>query len=364
MFIFILKWVKKGSSLRLTHLAESISLLPMTRPLRIEYPGACYHVMNRGRRGENIFTDFDDDKAFIDLLQEASEMFNLRVSAFCLMSNHYHILVQTPAGNLSRAMRHINGVYTQRYNRRRKIYGQLFRGRYKSVLVQENSHLLELLRYIHRNPVRAHMCKAVGDHLWSCHHGYISSAKKWDWLHKKSLLEMFDRDQIKAKRQYKSFVECEDSAEITNFFGKKNLSPFFGSQDFIKWVKATYRQLQNNTEIPQTKNLAPTIAEIKLVVCQYYEVEQRRLEQTKRGQVNEARNVAIYLARKRCGLRLEEIGREFEVLKYSSVSSIVTRTEKKLKTNSQLRNRVEEIHQMLNKSQAKTCPPPQVLIIF
>jgi hypothetical protein len=179
----------------------------------------------------------------------------------------------------------------------------------------------------------------------------------------KSLLGMFDQDQLKAKRQYKRFVECVDFAEVTNFFSKKNLASFFGSQDFNKWVKFTYQQLQNNTEIPQTKHLAPTIAEIKLVVCQYYEFEQRRLEQTKRGQVNEARNVAIYLARKRCGLRLEEIGLEFEILKYSSVSSIVTRTEKQLQTNSQLRDRVEEIHLTLNKSQAKTCPLPQFLII-
>jgi REP element-mobilizing transposase RayT len=309
--------------------------------------------MNRGRRGENIFTDREDHEAFITLLQETSEMFNLRVFAFCLMSNHYHILVQTPDGNLSRAMRHLNGVYTQRYNRRRNIDGQLFRGRYKSVLVQEDVHLLELLRYIHRNPVRAHMCEAVGDHLWSSHHGYISSAKKWDWLHKKPLLDMFDENLLKAERQYKSFVQCEDSVEVTNFFSKKNLASFFGSRDFIKWVKATYQQLQKHTEIPQARQLAPTIAEIKLVVCQYYKVEDRRFEQTKRGQVNEPRNVAIYLARKKCGLRLEEIGREFALLKYSSVSSIVTRTENLLKNNRQLRDRVEEVGLMLNKNQAK-----------
>lgn len=125
----------------------------MTRPLRIEYPDDWYHVMNRGRRGENVFADGDDYKDFIALLQETSKMFNFRVSAFCLMSNHYHILVQTSTGNLSRAMRHVNGVYTQRYNRRQNTDGQLFRGRYKSVLVQEDSHLLELLRYIHRNIV-------------------------------------------------------------------------------------------------------------------------------------------------------------------------------------------------------------------
>ena len=174
----------------------------MVRPLRIEYPGAWYHVMNRGRRGENVFADRDDYVTFIALLQETSEMFDFQVSAFCLMSNHYHILVQTPSGNLSRAMRHVNGVYTQRYNRRHDTDGQLFRGRYKSVLVQEDSHLLELLRYIHRNPVRAQMCNGASDYLWSSHHGYLISTKKWEWLHKEFLLGMFDRDLQKAKRQF------------------------------------------------------------------------------------------------------------------------------------------------------------------
>lgn len=136
----------------------------MTRPLRIEYPDAWYHVMNRGRRGDNIFADNEDYETFIVLLQEASKMFDLRISAYCLMPNHYHILVQTPRGNLSRAMRHINGVYTQRYNRKRKTDGQLFRGRYKSILVDADNYLLELLRYIHRNPVRAHLCNRVDDH--------------------------------------------------------------------------------------------------------------------------------------------------------------------------------------------------------
>ncbi len=110
----------------------------MARPLRIEYPDVWYHVMNRGRRGEDIFSDKQDYETFIALLRESVEMFDLCISGYCLMSNHYHLLVQTPAGNLSRAMRHINGVYTQRYNRRRNIDGKLFRWRYKSVLVEED----------------------------------------------------------------------------------------------------------------------------------------------------------------------------------------------------------------------------------
>jgi REP element-mobilizing transposase RayT len=310
--------------------------------------------MNRGRRGEEVFADSNDYEAFVALLQETAKMFDLRVSAFCLMSNHYHLLVQTPAGNLSRAMRHINGVYTQRYNRRRNIDGQLFRGRYKSVLVQQDCHLLELLRYIHRNPVRAHMCNAVDDYLWSSHHGYLSSAKQWVWLHKDFLLGMLDPELRQAKRRYKSFVRCEDSAEVVDFFSQKALPSFFGTRDFIDWIKVTYRQLQNHKEIPESKLLAPTIKEIMQAVCQCYEIKESQLGQAQRGRMNEPRNVAIYFARKRCGLRLEDIGREFGIEKYSSVSSIVTRTKRQLSQNMLLRQRVEGIELRLNKGQAKT----------
>jgi len=133
----------------------------MARPLRIQYPDAWYHVMNRGRRGETVFADEQDYKSFIALLQETSAMWKIRVAAYCLMSNHYHVLAQTPDGNLDRCMRHINGVYTQRYNRRHHKDGQLFKGRYKAILVDADHYLLELVRYIHRNPVRAGQSKRL-----------------------------------------------------------------------------------------------------------------------------------------------------------------------------------------------------------
>lgn len=174
----------------------------MARPLRIEYPGAWYHVMNRGRRGEEIFSDKKDYEAFVVLLRETGEMFDFQVSAYCLMSNHYHLLVRTPIGNLSRVMRHINGVYTQRFNRYYKVDGQLFRGRYKSILVEEGSYLLELLRYIHRNPVRAGICKAVEEYAWTSHHGYVSRARQRGCLYKQFLLGMFAGKTEKAKKLY------------------------------------------------------------------------------------------------------------------------------------------------------------------
>ena len=106
----------------------------MSRPLRIEYEGAWYHVMNRGRRADRIFEDPNDYQMFIDLLKDTTELWDVRISAYCLMSNHYHLLIHTPRGNLSRCMRHINGIYTQRFNRVHGLDGQLFRGRFKSIL--------------------------------------------------------------------------------------------------------------------------------------------------------------------------------------------------------------------------------------
>ena len=118
----------------------------MSRPLRIQYPNAWYHVMNRGRRAEAIFGGKNDYFTFIDLLKETVELWNSRVSAYCLLSNHCHLLEQTPDANLSRCMRHIDGAYTQRFNRSHHVDGQLFRGRYKGILIDAGTYLLEMVR--------------------------------------------------------------------------------------------------------------------------------------------------------------------------------------------------------------------------
>jgi putative transposase len=156
----------------------------MSRPLRIEYAGAWYHVMNRGRRLENVFEDRQDYRIFVDILKDASEMWHVKIAAYCLMPSHYHMLLQTPQGNIARAMRHVDGVYTQRYNKKHGQDGQLFRGRYKSILVNGDGYLLQIVRYIHRNPVKAGLVNALKDYAWSSHKGYLSVSKKWDWLYK------------------------------------------------------------------------------------------------------------------------------------------------------------------------------------
>ena len=270
----------------------------MARPLRIEYPGAWYHVMNRGRRAEKIFHDRHDYQAFVELLEESSEMWNIRVAAYCLMTNHCHILVQTPDANISRSMRHINGVYTQRFNKRHRCDGQLFRGRYKSILVSGDSYLLQLVRYIHRNPVN---------------------------------------DQ-----------------EITRIFESKKWPSILGPETFIDWVKGKYYALKADQEVPQAKDLAPETDLIITAVCKFYDVSRDELYRSRRGQFNEPRNVAIFLTRKLRRDSLKEISHQFHMEKYSSISSIIERMKKQMSADRNLQKRVDRVADGVSKSQEQT----------
>ena len=138
----------------------------MVRSLRIEYEHAFYHVMNHGKGWQDIFCGDGYFQAFLDTIVEASERFNAIIHCYCLMNNHYHLLIETPIANLGRVMRHINGVYTQRYNRMKKTDGPLFRGRYKAILVDADSYLLQLSSYIHRNPIECRKPLVVKLEVW------------------------------------------------------------------------------------------------------------------------------------------------------------------------------------------------------
>jgi len=326
----------------------------MSRPLRIEYPGAWYHVMNRGRRGENVFLNREDFETFIKLLRESVELWNVRVGAYCLLSNHYHILVQTPQGNLSRFMRHLNGVYTQRYNRAYRCDGQLFRGRYKAILVEEDNYLLELVRYIHRNPLRAGMVKDIDQYVWSSHLGYLTAEKQWAWLHKDYLLAMLATDTRKRFKAYRQFIEQEDSEEICQVFDKKKLPSILGSDKFVDWVKNSFFEDKAHNQVPDSGQLAPSMERIKAAVCQYYGIDVGELEQTKRGVSNEPRSVAIYLTRVFRREGLKEISAAFGMQGYSPASSAIERLEKKLSTDEGFQRRVVEIKQLVAGEKGQT----------
>lgn len=325
----------------------------MSRPLRIQYPNAWYHVMNRARRGQELFVDKKDMDIFLDLLQETATLFSLKVSAYCLMPTHYHLLVQTPDANLARCMRHINGIYTQRYNARYHCDGTLFRGRYKSVLVDADSYLLELVRYIHRNPLRVGLVKKIGRYLWTSHRGYLSKAAKWEWLHKEFVLRMLAKDQAVQIRKYRRFVEKRDTEPLASFYEKVNLPSLLGGREFVQWVKGNFYSGGIAKDIPQSKLLAPDKEAVTKAVCDFYDVSRLALLTIRRGVVNEPRDMAIYLQRTICGAPLLEIGAAFGLNGYSSVSSAVHRIKQRLPKERKLRKRVSDIKTLVEKDQTE-----------
>ena len=318
----------------------------MTRPLRIEYPDAWYHVMNRARKGQEAFATVEDCNSFIDIIKDAAEIFNMKIAAYCLMANHYHLLVQTPDANLSRCMRHINGIYTQRYNARNGCDGTLFRGRYKSIVVDADSYLLELVRYIHRNPLRAGIVAKLDDYEWSSHKGYVSKAKKWEWLHKDYILGMFSKDKRSQLISYKRFISSEESAELIHYYSKKNIPSILGDKIFVKLLKDSFLKKKKEKEIPESTKLCPEVIDIKQAVCAYYQIEETDLLMSRRGVENEARDFAMYMLRVIRSERLIKIAEEFNLSNYSSVSTAIERIKRKMDSK-KFRKMYEEILDLL-----------------
>ncbi len=326
----------------------------MSRPLRIEYPDAWYHVMNRGRRAEVIFDDADDYGMFTDLMKETSEMWNIRIAAYCLMPTHYHMLVKTPEANISRSMRHLNGVYTQRYNRRHHCDGQLFRGRYKSILVGSDSYLLQVVRYIHRNPVRAGLVDSLDAYNWSSHKGYVSVAKKWDWLFKEYILMRLSKNRGDWLRYYRKWVSVEKEGEVSQAIGQERWPAVLGPKEFLDRIKEMFGPKKTNEEIPSSRELLPEAGSIIETVCGAFGVAGSDLLKTRRGQTNDPRNVAIYLVRRLRRDTAGGIARHFGIEKDSTVNSTIDRMKKRLRTEKKLVRKVREIEVAIQKSQEQT----------
>ncbi len=183
----------------------------MTRPLRIEFPGAIYHVTSRGNARQKVFQDDEDREVFLSTLAWVIERFGWICHAYCLMGNHFHLMIETPTPNLSRGMRQLNGVYTQGFNRRHGKVGHLFQGRFKAILVERARYLLELARYVVLNPVRAKMVKVPERYAWSSYRATVGlnprppglNIVRIDWL-----LGQFAKTRLVARQRYAAFVQA------------------------------------------------------------------------------------------------------------------------------------------------------------
>lgn len=225
----------------------------MSRPLRIEFAGALYHVMARGNAREAIYLDDEDRQAFCQGLSRVSDRFDWRLWAYCLMDNHYHLLVETLQPTLSRGMREVNGVYTQGFNRRHGRVGHVLQGRYKAVLVDKDSYLLELSRYIVLNPVRANLCAKARDWPWSSYQAVMGKAVAPDALAVAETLGLFSEDRGVARRAYARFVT--EGAGIVLPENKQQL--FLGDDDFIERMAA--RAKAPSREVPRNQRVRKSL---------------------------------------------------------------------------------------------------------
>jgi len=226
----------------------------MARPLRIEYPGAFYHVMNRGLERRAVFTEDDDYKQFISRCLEIHLRYGILFHSFCLMPNHYHLLIETPRAGLSKAMRHLNGFYTQYFNRKRKRVGPLFQGRYKAILVDKESYLLQLSRYIHLNPVKAAITTKPEDYRYSSYRFFLGEKDAPAFLAADWLLSQFGNTKSKARSHFHEFTM--DGLSI-NFdpFKEVRSGSLMGSDIFCAEIKEKCLTREDEAEIPELKVL-------------------------------------------------------------------------------------------------------------
>ncbi len=178
----------------------------MARPLRVEYAGAVYHVTSRGNERKPIYKEETDRKLFLDILYQANKRLNIICHAYCLMDNHYHLIIETPEGNLSAGMRQLNGVYTLMFNKKHNRVGHIFQGRYKAILIQKDSHLHEVCRYVVLNPVRAMAVEKPEEWKWSSYIATAGKARPHKCLNRDWILGQFGNRRRAAQERYKEFV--------------------------------------------------------------------------------------------------------------------------------------------------------------
>jgi putative transposase len=278
----------------------------MARPLRIEFDGALYHVTSRGNERKAIFKDDTDRKLFLDTLARVKDRFHWICHAYCLMNNHYHLVIETPDGNLSRGMRQLNGVYTQAYNRRHDRAGHLFQGRFKGIVVQKETHFLEVCRYVVLNPVRAKAVRDPREWKWSSYRATAGRDSPNGCLTINEVLSQFGQRYVRAQEKYREFVR--------DGIGRKSLwedlqgQSLLGEQGFVEGLTPYVADKREIVEFPKGQRYVgrPSLAAL------FNPGQNRR----------SVRNKKIVEAVERCGYSQVEVAAYLK-LHYSTVSRLV-----------------------------------------
>jgi putative transposase len=285
----------------------------MSRPVRIEYPGALYHITSRGNEKKEIFLTDEDRTRFLNIIRDYHERYGILVHAYVLLDNHYHLILETPRGNLLKVMHGLNGSYTGYFNRKYRRVGHLLQGRYRAILVDKDKY------------------------PWSSYEGYIGKGKKEDWVEYTWVLSQFDRGWKRAAKKYKGYV-----AEGILGVGDSPLKVLFaqlvlGGEKFKDQIMGVLKAKKLGPEIVARRKLTafPTLEEIVGGVSKAFGVKKEGIFFGGK-RLNPARNVALYLAQRYTGLGNEEIGRLFGGLHYSGVSKAAARVREAMATDREL----------------------------
>ena len=311
----------------------------MARPLRIAYPGAYYHVTSRGNEQKDIFKSRRDREKFLEYFESATQRYGAVIHAYCLMSNHYHLLLETPAGNLSQIMQHINSAYTTYFNVKRKRSGHLFQGRYKAILVEADQYATELSRYIHLNPVRAGIVAQPEDYPWSSYQSYIGQGNPPQWLKREHILSYFGKRTADAMNKYQSFVGELVGKEYESPLKDTIGAAILGTTGFIETITATHLTTKElERDVPALRHFAtrPTLEEISTAVKTVI-VSDEKL----------ARQASMYLCHRYTGEKLRKIGEMYKV-RESAITEASRLFPRKIEKDKQLRELIDRIKAMLN----------------
>ena len=317
----------------------------MARALRITYPGAFYHVTSRGNERKAVFKSGSDRAKFLEYLESAVQRYDAIVHVYCLMENHYHLLLETPSGNLQQIMRHINGAYTTYFNMKRSRSGHLFQGRYKAILVEKDEYAKELSRYIHLNPVRAKLVEKPEEYDWSSFKFYIGKEKPVEWLYTDFILGYFGKKVSTAQKGYKEFVRALIYKIYANPLDDVVSSTLLGRPDFIAFIKNQFLSGKKpDKELPALKELVKKLTMQDILD----EVESAFTEEEVF-----TRNIKMYFCHKYTGEKLSDIGKQFGIGQ-SGVSQTYRRVTEKIKADKVLKKKIDLIEKKISMLRMKT----------
>lgn len=317
----------------------------MARPLRIEYEGAFHHITARGNERKRIFLSNTDYDKFLSIIRNALQKYRVILHCYVFMKNHYHLVVETPYGNLSRFMHDINSGYTTYFNIKRKRSGHLFQGRFKSLLIDKDNYLLELSRYIHLNPLRAHIVERPEAYPYSSYHAYISP--QVETIASRDLIwGMISSDKTRAPEVYRRFIEEAFTGEIKSPFEEVYGGVILGSKKFIKDALSKIKEeslRKNETSRKRLLTAPPTdLKKIITLLASHYRISEETITT-----VSPYRYYAIYLARRHTPLSNGEIGKYFGI-GVSAVTKIITRLSYKMKIDELLKEQLKGLEDSLS----------------